>query len=202
MSYIEAMQDGIQLGTGVLSRQYMIPCEICGEKIARTQYSRKRNYICKYCNGAIKKKEEILLNHLDGAETIAEKRINKALDNIAKQVENITEYEKAFKLAMTRAEKYGSVPEAMVAIELLKNNYKIIPQQKVGKYRVDFALPDIKTVIEVDGDIFHRNNRNGDREGTIQLSLGLDWKIVHIPAELISKDIRKLDKLIEKAKQL
>lgn len=83
----------------------------------------------------------------------------------------------------------------MVAIELLKLKYKIIPQQKVGKYRVDFAIPKEKIIIEVDGKIFHNGTLN-DREAEIQLMIGLDWKIIHIPAELIRENITKLKSAI------
>lgn len=91
---------------------------------------------------------------------------------------------------------YGSIPEAMVAIELLRLGYRIIPQQKVKKYKVDFAIPKEKIVIEVDGYVYHKDSYKGDREAIIQLALGLDWKIIHIPAELIAEDITKLKSAI------
>jgi very-short-patch-repair endonuclease len=195
--YKEALEDGIQyVGVEFGRGHFLIPCEICGRNIIKTQYSRKRNYLCDYCKGVTKKKEKIYLEHLVGIETPNEKRFRKAAENIKSQVRNFKDYDKAIETAKTRAEKYGSVPEAMVAIELLKNKYRIIPQQKIGKYRVDFALPDQKKVIEVDGEIYHKNNRNCDREATIQFTLGVSWKIIHIPAELISNDITKLVKIL------
>ena len=35
------------------------------------------------------------------------------------------------------------------------------------------------------------------REAEIQFAIGLDWKMIHIPAELIRKDIQKLDEIIK-----
>lgn len=178
---------------------YLIPCEECGvEKIRRTQYSRKRRYVCDYCKGLIKRKEKISkLKELEDIETKAEKRFKNAVGNIEKQVKDFSKYSKPIEIAKTRAELYASIPEAMVAIELLKLGYKIIPQQKIGKYKVDFAIPKQKLVIEVDGSIYHRDVYKGDREAMIQLSLGLDWKIIHIPAEGIAKDVTKLKKAID-----
>lgn len=197
--HMDAIEDGIQFFGGHGRFTYIIPCELCGGDVKRTQYSRTRNYICNYCKGLIKKKEKIVLDHIENVETKAERRFNKAVANIEKQVKNFQAYEKAINIAKTRAEKYGSIPEAMVAIELLKNKHKIIPQQKIGKYRVDFALPDIKMVVEVDGIIFHRRTeRKEDREYAIQLALGFDWKIIHIPAELAAKRITMLEKAIQK----
>jgi very-short-patch-repair endonuclease len=196
MGYLEALEDGIEFVQQKNGWYYLIPCELCGVKIKGWQYGRKRTYLCKYCRDAINKKEKILLDHIAGIETPAEKRFCKAVENIEKQVKHFEKYEKAIKMAKGRAEKYASIPEAMVAIELLKNKHRVIPQQRVGKYRVDFVLPDEKKAIEVDGELYHRNKRNDGREGIIQLTLGLDWKIIHIPAELIAKDIRKLEKAI------
>jgi very-short-patch-repair endonuclease len=61
---------------------------------------------------------------------------------------------------------------------------------------VDFYLPDQKIVVEVDGSLYHQKPRD-NREATIQLSLGLDARIVHIPAELIAKDIHKLGRCLK-----
>lgn len=205
MSYKEAIYDGIETyydkhyacrgGHGC--QMYKIPCEKCGKIMTKTQYSRKRTYLCDYCKGLIRKKKELLLSdELMNVETKAEKRFNKAVEEIKKQVKDFSKYEKAISIAKTREEHYGSIPETMVAIELLKLKYKIIPQQKIDKYKVDFAIPDQKMIIEVDGEIFHKDRYKNDREAVIQLTLGFDWKIVHIPAELIRKDITKLKQAI------
>ena len=110
---------------------------------------------------------------------------------------NFQDYTRAISIATKASEKYGSVPEVMVAIELIRIGYSIIPQQKIKKYKVDFAIPKEKIVIEVDGSIYHKDVYKGDREAIIQLSLGLDWKIIHVPAEYISKDIQKLEQIIK-----
>lgn len=197
--YREAVEDGIAQTKEKYGFIYLIPCEVCGEIIKNRHYSRIRNYICSCCRSKVLKKEKMLLDHLEGiidGSTTHTKRFEKAVANIKQQVVNFKSYEKAIELAKKRTEMYGSVPEAMVAIELLKNKHRIIPQQKIAKYRVDFALPDLKKIIEIDGEIYHRNIYKTDREAIIQLSLGFEWGIIHIPAELIAKDIRKLQRII------
>lgn len=197
MSFIDAKSDGIEIVQGAFRCSYLIPCEICGRKIRRTQYSRKRTYICDYCKGLIKEKEKaVIKKELLEVKTLHEERFDKAVDRIFCQVDNPEEYDNAIRIAKTRCEYYDSIPEAMVAIELLKLKYKIIPQQKIGRYKVDFAIPSIKKVIEVDGSLYHKQINN-EREAKIQFSLGLDWKIIHVPAELIEKDIQKLKQIIE-----
>ena len=186
-----------EYGVDRVGRKYYIPCEICGRKIYRTQFSLKRSYVCDYCKGVIKAKEKASIPaELQSVQTKKEIRFDNAVKEIQTQVPNFKDYEKAVSVARTRCERYGSIPEVMVAIELLRLKYRIIPQQKIGKYKVDFAIPSIKTILEVDGGIYHRTI-NGEREFAIQSHLGYDWKIIHIPAELIRTDIQKLKTVID-----
>ena len=196
----QAEHDGIEYYYAGVYRnriKYRIPCEMCGDIIERFQYSSSKNYVCDYCKGLVKKKTKLYIApELLETRTKKEIQFDKAVEEIRRQVEDFGEYKKPIEIAKTRAERYGSIPEAMVAIELLHLKYKIVPQQKVGKYKVDFAIPDKKMVVEVDGEVFHRYDRKRDREAQIQLMLGLDWKIVRIPAEFIRINIKKLSAAI------
>lgn len=183
------------------STVYLVPCEKCGKKIKRVSYGRNATYICDACRCSTQKKKEVIANAwLDEIETKGEHRFNQALDEIQKQVSDFSEYSKAVELARRGAEKYGSVPEAMVAVELLRLHHSIIPQQKIGCYRVDFYLPKIKMIIEVDGGIWH--SKKNTRDAELQLILGLDTMILHVPAELIRSDIQKLSALIETKRKM
>lgn len=176
---------------------YKIPCSICGTEVIKKRNGFKKT-LCKYCELSIKKKSDALISkELLEIETPAEKRFKTAMERIKKQVQDFESYQKAIEIAKTRVEKYASIPEAMVAIELIRLKYCIIPQQKVGKYKVDFAIPKQKLVVEVDGELYHRNDKKKDREASIQFSLGLSWKIIHIPAELIASDITKLKEIMK-----
>lgn len=203
MGYVDALEDGIEIIRGDYRNSYRIPCEICGRKIRRTQYSRKRNYVCDYCKGLIKKKEKILeYEELKFVKTKKEIQFEKAVEEIKRQSKEFDNYKKAISIARQRAELYGSIPETMVAIELIKCGYSIVPQQKIGRYKVDFVIPKEKIVVEVDGEMYHKDGIKGDREATIQFSLGLDWKIIHIPAEKIRRNISKTKLVIDRLKGL
>ena len=195
MSIIHAREDGIEIVSKNFREIYYIPCEICGKKIMRTQYSRKRTYLCDYCKGVIKEKEKPTIP--DGV-TKHEIRYDKALEKIKKSVRNFESYERAIRIAKTRCERYGSIPEAMAAIELIKNKYKIIPQKKIGKFKADFVIPDIKVVLEIDGKIYHNDlSKEGYRDFYIKTKLGDGWRIIHYPSDRIEQDITKLTKYIE-----
>lgn len=179
---------------------FKIPCAKCGQIVFKKTYSRNHTYICDTCKLGEKKKQLELVNEwLDTIETKSDRRFESAIDRVLSQVHDGFDYDEAIRLARQRAELYGSIPEAMVAIELLYLGYKIIPQQKIGKYHVDFAIPYQKLIVEVDGALYHKNQYGGNREASIQLSLGMDWLIIHVPAELIANDIKKLGPFIDKA---
>jgi len=191
MALKEAIEDGITVTRNSRGRKiYSIPCEICRKKIESVQYSRNHTYICGYCKNVIKEKEKALMPDV---ETKYDRRFSSAIENIEKQVKDVKKYDKAIKAAETRMYRYDSIPEAMVAIELLKNKIKIIPQQKIGRYKADFALPEPKVILEVDGELYHTSlEKEGMRDMAIIGMMGKDWKVVHIPSQYVLKDITKV----------
>lgn len=186
-----------QLGELGISRHYEgrrlvyeIPCQSCGRIIRTSQFSKSKTYLCNYCKGILKEKEKI---EIDTCGTKHEIRFQKAIKNIEEQVLDFDKYSSAISTARKRIDKYASIPEAMVAIELLKNKFSIIPQQSIGKYKVDFVLPKQKIVLEVDGEVYHTNKENeAKRDLFIYKSLGFDWKIIHLPAKMVQNNIAKL----------
>lgn len=176
---------------------YHITCDACGNEYTKRIYKSSVEHLCDRCrymrNRKIKEKTKA---DLEGFQTKNEIKFEKAIIEMKNQVEWNPKYERCAGIAKKRVEYYGSIPEMMVAIQLLYLGYSITPQQQIGKYRVDFLIGSIKTVIEIDGQIFH-GKQTPNREATIQLSLGLDWQILHIPAELIRKDILKLETILQ-----
>lgn len=197
-----AIQDNIKIEKGIGRGRasvniYCTPCDKCGTITKKQVYDSNKTYLCEYCKkGIARKKKQYIQNEIDKVMTRKEQAFEKAVERIQNQVSDFSCYKKAIDLARTRAEMYGSIPEAMVAIELLKLGHKIIPQQKIKSYKVDFLLPKLKMVIEVDGSIYHQDKYGNGRDAIIQLALGLQWRIVHISAEVVSKNIKELEKLL------
>lgn len=201
ISDIDAKRDGIKVTLeGNDSRKYRayhIICENCGLEYIKRRYNSSDEHLCDKCRymrtKKIQAKEKI---DLEGVQTKNEIKFEKAIEEMKKQVVWNGMYQMCAETARKRVEFYGSIPEMMVAIQLLYLGYRITPQQKIGKYRVDFLIPRKKIVLEIDGKIFH-TKQNSNREATIQLSLGLDWNIIHVPAELIRNDILKLEQILQ-----
>lgn len=202
MSRADALRDGIKYDDNGYRLLYYVPCQNCGKIHGRRKYTGKEIYLCPTClelkHAKQRAEVEALALSMPDAETKEEKRYRSAVEAIEKQVGSLKGYEKAVDICRKATYKYGSIPEAMLAIELIRKGYRIIPQQKVGKYRVDFALPNEKLIIEVDGSIYHTNKQKElEREASINYAIGLDWHFIHIPAESISKDVRRVVRLLK-----
>lgn len=205
-----AEQDGIKVvetekvgNRQTFGHTFLIDCNECSRQISTKVYRRDKIYLCEYCKNKIeRKKEEIIFNYLDKIVTPKEQAFNRACEELKKQVNDYSSYENTIRIARSRCELYGSIPEAMVAIELIKLGYSIIPQQKVGKFIVDFVLPKNKIVIEIDGSIFHNDGIRIGREEAIKIMLGREYEIIHIPAEDIRKQIKVMKTIMDKAQGL
>lgn len=182
-----AKEDGVRID----ERGFYYPkCEICGEEVRRTCYSKKSMYICDECKKIVleerakrkKKKEE-------DARTQGQKRFDQAIKKLEKQGIDDS-WDRAIKLASKALDKYKSVPESMMAIGLARTGHSFIPQQKVGSLIPDFVLPKEKRVVEVDGSIYHlRYSKEEERDLRLCCMLGEGWDVVHVPAEMIEEDV-------------
>ena len=113
---------------------YHIPCAKCGRIVKRKIYNGDKAYYCDICRSGLAKKEKALEHELlDEILSKEEQRFLKAKDKLLKQVKEPEAYKRAIQIAETRANYYGSIPEAMVAIELIRLGYAIIPQQAIGR---------------------------------------------------------------------
>lgn len=193
-----AIEDGVRMDN---RGNYYPKCYCCGDEMRSTMYKRHHTYICSRCRTIIYKlRKENQMG--EDERTKIERRFDRAVEKLRKQNCG-SGWDKAIEVAKTRIEKYGSVPETMMAIALIHYRYKIIPQQKIGQYTVDFAIPKEQIVVEVDGSLYHKNyTKEADRDSRILLMLGVGWDIMHVPAEAIEKDIRDaIDFYVKKQKR-
>lgn len=92
-----------------------------------------------------------------------------------------------------RPDDLDSAYEMVAAIVLIHNRVRCKPQQKIGRYRVDFLLPDEYVVLEIDG--YHHQNtacRDSQRDIEIRRELGPEWEIVRIATKYLDRNAAKL----------
>ena len=83
----------------------------------------------------------------------------------------------------------------MVVLELLRWKIKVHHQVKIYSYSVDFVLPDLKVVLEIDGPMHRLNSvkeKESIRDELICLALGSDYEVIRINTENINLNVTKL----------
>lgn len=191
-SMFYAERDGIEvrrvkLYNGEFNR-YMVPCPKCGRVVPRGIYNPEKIYLCDYCKKVqATKKKAVFEDAYSHIRTPREQQFDKAVA-LLKMIYPKRDFDSSIAMAEQRAELYGSIPEVMAAVMLLQAGYSIIPQQKIGRLTVDFCIPKHKLVIEIDGSLYHQSREKSlQRDLKIQLALGFDWEIIHLPAEGVAK---------------
>lgn len=202
MGYKEAIEDGIEIikvpySTGANRRRtkFKVKCEKCNNDFWAGGYVRGKKYYCERCKVKMKRENEV--NEDFEFHQLKEFKFETALCRIKNQVSNIDEYQNAIGIVHKTLHNIGwyqSTEEIMAAIEFLKNKEKVIHQQKILNYHVDFVLPDKKAIVEIDGKPYHGYNkeREGIRDGNIILAIGIQWELIRIDTDKINKNITKL----------
>lgn len=192
MGWKEAREDGIEIVDKGRRLMYKIPCHKCGEPVQSYSYVRGRTYTCQMC----KRHEKDVISQ----DRLLEKmvKLQRALSWLEVNAEG-TDYSKAAKVIEKHIDRepcfFSSGDEILAGLELLRQGVRIIPQQKVGSYRIDFAIPKEKIALEIDGTIYHgaeRREQEARKDLAIAKGLGLDWVVVRVDTEVMKKDITKL----------
>jgi very-short-patch-repair endonuclease len=100
-------------------------------------------------------------------------------------------------------ESYKSSQEMVTAVIMLKAGYDFELNYKIGKYIVDMYLPDLKLIVEVDGERHdNRQLQDSKRDTELRRLLGDEWEVIRIPTQYIEQNPSKIpDAVIALAKQ-
>lgn len=140
----------------------------------------ERDYYCEECKSKMDlvKKIEVV----DKAETDIKKRFS--------EYSKLEQIKKCADIARKRVfdgiDNFGSKPEAIAAIQMINSGITYHSQAQVGKNKVDFLLPKMKIILEVDGMLYHMDeDKTFIRDRQIMGSAGESWEIVHISDDSI-----------------
>ena len=162
------------------------PCWGCGKKITYYDEPNERVY-CKKCKQEhfkeireLKKQEEEIHKKL---------MLERAMKIIEASNDYSHEYIDSFNELKVGNYNFDSSHEAIVAMVLINNNYEFESNKKIGKYYIDFYIPEEKICLEIDGER-HKNNQIYDKTRDIKVreTLGSDWETVRIPTEYVEKN--------------
>lgn len=173
-------------------------CWNCGELFA-TENDCSERFYCEECRKTIDEKYQIFLNKYIDMKTVV--MWNRAVRTMERQPKlNINHYydeaNYVKELASKDHNKFQSSAEMIAAIQLLKQRVRAKAQYKILRYRVDFLLPNLKTVLEVDGNLHkYKIKKDSNRDIAIMAELNKDdegWEIVRIPSKYIEENVRQL----------
>ncbi len=191
-----------------------IKCWICGAEAEETRYiiSQHRSFdrapvspyhrcYCKKCRKALDEKENAdrkLYVKLKKREMFI-----RACNLLEKQSTLMYDYREAIDVVEEFVEehpdKFDSSYEMLSAIVLIHNRIHCKMQYKVGRYQIDFLLPELFVALEIDGDRHkHRKEYDSARDIAIQEALGVGWDIVRISTDYLDKNAKKLPEAIHR----
>lgn len=156
-------------------------CEECAQKVEELEKTERAQYV------KLKKRE----------------MFRKACDVLEKQNTNMYEYKDAIEVVRDKIEespdKFDSSYEVLAAIVLVQNRIYSKMQYKIEPYQVDFLLPELFVVLEVDGERHkHKKEHDTRRDIYIQNALGEGWDIIRISTDYLDRDAKKLPEAIHK----
>lgn len=190
-----------------------VKCWICGSpdvvghltvkdgSFVEAQHQERWRCYCKEC----KKKTETEYDALKEEYVRLKKEVmfENAIETLEGQSINIYDYREAIDAVhdyiRSNPDKFDSSYEVIAAIVLIHNKVQCKPQAAIGRYRVDFMLPDEYVILEIDGER-HKNNkyRDSERDRAIKEELGEFWEIIRIDTELLKTNAKELVRAIRK----
>lgn len=163
------------------SKYYRCYCDECMERIHQQEEAEANEYI------RLKKKRMFLT----ACETLEKQHTD--MYKFKESIDVVEEF------VANNPDKFDSSYEMLSAIVLVHNKVHAKTQFKVGRYQVDFLLPELKCVLEIDGDR-HKNRQAYDtkRDRAIKQMLGDEWEVVRIKTEYLDQNAKALPKAITK----
>jgi len=181
-----------------------IVCWNCNKVIPENEIDQEAFYpfgrrYCSKCNEIITKQEEeerkqyILLKKKE--------MYKKALHILEMQNLKMYDYKEAAEVVRDKLlndpDKFDSSYEVLTAIILVKNHIYSKLQYKIGKYQVDFLLPEIGVVLEIDGERHKfRKLYDNNRDIDIRSALGPGWDIIRLKTTYLDQHAERIPEAI------
>ena len=192
-----------------------VKCWKCGKPATKTRANREYDFLyrqvvftgtstkpskwsrcyCDECYEAVTKQEQeenALYVKLKKREMF-----RRACTLLEKQITDMYAYKDAIDIVESvleeKPDKFDSSYEVLAAIILVHEGVLSKMQYRVGKYQVDFVLPEMHTVLEIDGERHKYSGlRDKERDKEIKKALGSGWEIIRIKTDYLDQNAKKL----------
>jgi len=160
-------------------------CLVCNED-GRQFDKIKSNYVCVNCLEKLKVIKQ--LEMIDKAITDLKSSKSTYAIMSASRKGLFNKAEESVKQKIKNGVTFDSKCEAIIALELERENTEYIVHWKIGKNIVDFMLPKEKLIIEVDGSLYHTDeSRDFIKDRSVMREVGESWEIIRIKEDIIPR---------------
>lgn len=176
-----------------------LTCWLCGEvETSDTQMDGGVRFFHRECRKEFEEQKDGILNHY--VELKVRVMHERALRMLEKQNAKMNLYldesEAVLNKALEKPSAFASSHEMIAAMELLRKEIRFKPEHRIGRKRVDFFIPELKVVLEIDGHLHdHSKIKDSERDIEILNMLNEDdpgWEVVRIPTKRIEENSKKL----------
>ena len=185
-------------------KKYPSPCWRCGKEHLFVYEPLERVFCpeCKQLEDAEReerKKEYVRLKMdmmLERALRIMERSTKVCMDSMREPFKVLSE---KFR---NGEEEYKSAEEIVTALVLMDNGYDYTANMRIGHYMVDFYIPELKAILEVDGhEHSYKTVYDSKRDLEVRRELPKDWEIVRIKTELIAINPQKIPDAVKEMRE-
>lgn len=169
-----------------MSKQFIHICVMCGKDYENNV---RKSYKCPQCDQKL-----MIVKKLEMIDK-AENKLTRVSGRhrMKKNIDLSEEVQKIRNRIINKIDRFSSSQEVMVAIQLEHQNIKYESQKEINGKKVDFYLPELKIILEIDGELYHTDtDKEFLRDRTIMYGVGEDYEIVHIETESVPRYTRNL----------
>lgn len=177
-------------------------CWHCGKLVDYDGEPQVRVY-CEQCEQVvIDERNRILSEHIDRKIRVMHERALREMERGGVYMHEYVDIARdTLAAALKNPEKYLSSDEMICAMVLDSNGYEYEINKRIGKYVVDFYIPELKVILEVDGER-HEFKADSDSRRDLELkkALGDSWEVVRIPTKYVEENPEALPDALVKVR--
>ncbi len=174
-------------------------CWHCGKELIFEREQQERAY-CPECYELAQKDHKELL------ERYSEIRKRIMFETAIRKMEKAGMYmndyygisKEVYSLFKVSGLQFLSSDEMIAAMVLMSNAIEFEVNKKMGPYVVDFFIPEMKVILEIDGDRHAMHYADDNRRDlNLRANLGPEWEVVRVGTTVFEKNPEKLPEAIE-----
>lgn len=127
----------------------------------------------------------------------------RAVKMLERQDVDLYEYKEALdairEVVAGNPDKFDSSHEMLAAAIIIYNEIPVKVHYTVAGYEVDFLIPSLKAVVEIDGELYHKGKKQSElkRDEKIRAELGSDHEVVRISTKFLEQNAARLIDAVE-----